>query len=697
MIRAVCSAAAVLLASQVSAEKPYEFRAELECVHERAVRDASLRAEKNEFEIAEGATVSIPAGSGIVLENAARDFTEYLLVSMGVGASVSVRGGEGAVTVVIDRSVGERASRIETGDGGVKVTSFDERTAAQALYHLEDMMSLRRAPYLAKGSYTRRARFSPRMVHSGWGMDLIPENYMRRMVHYGYDALLVYVRRVGKTKGCSEFEDINAIMRRAAAHGIDVYLYTSVKAYVHPSDPGAQKVFDDTYGEIARAYPGAKAVILVGESCAFPSRDNRACSDPYEVKQARGDKRPAPGWFPCFDYPDWLRCVKRAIAKHAPDMKVVFWTYNWSKDWTPETPAARMELIDNLPTDGTILLSTFEMPERFTLGNGLETAVSDYTATCPGPGANFSKEAARAKKREMELFTMCNTGGHTWDFGTAPYEPYPFQWAKRWTALVKAHEDWGLSGLMESHHYGWYPNFVSELAKEAYTEGGLPIERHIRLIAARDFGAANAEEAVEIWRDWSVKGAQHPPTLGNQYGPFRIGPAYPFDFGGTHIEIEDFPQLPHAAYGIGICHLNYTEELWGERMYYPELVPQELELLRPLAASFIDGAARFRKMSEGLSGWQARRAAGMAVLGEYLGRTVTTAINLKRGALAWEAGDKAKLAAIAREEYANAKATLPLVDADSRLGFECSMEYTGGRRQIEWKLDRMKKLYSIDE
>ena len=141
---------------------------------------------------------------------------------MGIGAAVSVRSGEGALKIVIDKSVGARTSRIETTDKGVIVTAFDERAAAQALDHLEDMMSLRRAPYLSKGVYTRTSRFSTRMVHSGWGMDLVPENYMRRMIHFGYDSLLVYVKKVGKTKSCAAFEDINAIIRRAAAHGIDV-------------------------------------------------------------------------------------------------------------------------------------------------------------------------------------------------------------------------------------------------------------------------------------------------------------------------------------------------------------------------------------------------------------------------------------------------------------------------------------------
>lgn len=48
--------------------------------------------------------------------------------------------------------------------------------------------------------------------------------------------------------------------------------------------------------------------------------------------------------------------------------------------------------------------------------------------------------------------------------------------------------------------------------------------------------------------------------------------------------------------------------------------------------------------------------------------------------------------ALAREEYANAEAALLLVDEDSRLGWLVSSDYTGGRRQIEWKLGKLRKL-----
>ena len=112
----------------------------------------------------------------------------------------------------------------------------------------------------------------------------------------------------------------------------------------------------------------------------------------------------------------------------------------------------------------------------------------------------------------------------------------------------------------------------------------------------------------------------------------------------------------------------------------------ELELLTPMAKAYDEGADLFASI-----GTPAARQ--MSVLGRYLARTTTTALNVKRGALAFLSGDKAAVRAIAREEYANAKAALPLVEENSRLGWEPSMEYAAGPEQIRWKLKRMEALY----
>ena len=47
---------------------------------------------------------------------------------------------------------------------------------------------------------------------------------------------------------------------------------------------------------------------------------------------------------------------------------------------------------------------------------------------------------------------------------------------------------------------------------------------------------------------------------------------------------------------------------------------------------------------------------------------------------------------IARKEIENAERTIPLVEADSRLGWEPSMEYIGDARHIRWKIRQVTQL-----
>lgn len=54
-----------------------------------------------------------------------------------------------------------------------------------------------------------------------------------------------------------------------------------------------------------------------------------------------------------------------------------------------------------------------------------------------------------------------------------------------------------------------------------------------------------------------------------------------------------------------------------------------------------------------------------------------------------------ELVALGEAEVANAQATIPLVEADSRLGWEPSMEYMTDRVHLEWKIDQMRHV--LDE
>ncbi len=51
-----------------------------------------------------------------------------------------------------------------------------------------------------------------------------------------------------------------------------------------------------------------------------------------------------------------------------------------------------------------------------------------------------------------------------------------------------------------------------------------------------------------------------------------------------------------------------------------------------------------------------------------------------------------EMAALAEREITNAQATIPLVEADSRLGWEPSMEYLCDRQHLEWKIAQVRRV-----
>ena len=253
--------------------------------------------------------------------------------------------------------------------------------------------------------------------------------------------------------------------------------------------------------------------------------------------------------------------------------------------------------------------------------------------------------------------------------------------------------------MMECHHYGWWPSFISELEKEAFTEGGIPFEKHLRMIAVRDFGEANADRALEAWRLWSDTARDYVASDDNQYGPFRLGPAYPYNFGGKRIENKEFPCPPYASFGVRIARLNYLDvsgyrpELGERKKLDGERMAKEIELLESMQEKRGRGADIFDAIRVSLPPARAEKARRMAGLGRFMQRTVATALHVKHGAVAHLAGKKDEVFAWAKREYANAKAALPLVEQDSRLGWEPSMEYVGGVEQVQWKLNRMRETY----
>ena len=160
-------------------ERNYDFKTELLFVHKQGVRKEGLLPQKDEFAFADGVKIFVEDSQNRVIMTAVRDFEDYLFTSMDISASIVKKPQDATVRITLGRDLGEATGymgyRVTVERDGVKIEGHDERGVAQALYYLEDLMNIRKAPFLTVGKVERRALFSPRITQSPFGMYAYPD------------------------------------------------------------------------------------------------------------------------------------------------------------------------------------------------------------------------------------------------------------------------------------------------------------------------------------------------------------------------------------------------------------------------------------------------------------------------------------------------------------------------------------------
>ncbi len=202
-------------------EKPYAFRERLLQVHRKNLQNKGRAPTEQEFMLSNGAVLNLCGEIGIVAETAVCDFIDFLRTSMGVYCRMGQNEPSAALNIALaDRAgvdlgvaAGYKGFMIQTDAEGIQIYGHDERGIAQALYYLEFLMECDEAPLVAFGTIQKKPAFSPRMVHSGYGLDEYPDEYLARIAHEGRDAILVF------TKGVNEIPDgylnFNDLIRHA--------------------------------------------------------------------------------------------------------------------------------------------------------------------------------------------------------------------------------------------------------------------------------------------------------------------------------------------------------------------------------------------------------------------------------------------------------------------------------------------------
>lgn len=172
------------------------------------------------------------------------------------------------------------------------------------------------------------------------------------------------------------------------------------------------------------------------------------------------------------------------------------------------------------------------------------------------------------------------------------------------------------------------------------------------------------------------------------------------------------PTVPHAIHGGNkITYVDYAYSR-GAKLVNPGTlkigfrqtrIDGEIKSLQKMRALQKQARLELEAIAEKLEGIRKEDCLRLCNMIAYMENTALTAIHAKQWAkLRWkffmltEKEDLRnwvdQMIALAEAEIKNAEATIPLAEADSRLGWEPSMEYIGNVRHLKWKMKQTRQV-----
>lgn len=678
-------------------ESNYDFRSRMREYYLLPRRNASFTPAADEVVL--DSSWSIESGSCFLEERAAFDLKRFL--SSVMGESLSGKGGKKIIISAGNDLKARPGCTFKVSDDTIEICGINPRGALYGVIHLEDLMRMREAPFLKKGSfeYTPLARM--RSTHSGSGLDDFPDWQLDCILHAGFTAIDLFVSGIDETT--QGHVDIAALIDRAEQYGLDVVIYNYQTCYVHPDDEGAEEAFDKIFGELFRRYPKAAAIHLCGESLEFPSKDSVTIkkSEVEEGSEGLQSTLQPTGYYPNSDYPAYLAKLSDAIHKAAPDAEVIFNTYNWG--WAPLEP--RKKFLEAMPSSVSLQV-TYDI-FKSNSSCGLKRPLMDYSIFAVEPGEYFDTEVKAAAAAGIKnIRVTSNLAGTTWDFGCIPFAPVPFRWAKRMEILREYLLKYDVNSFYDSHHFGWFPNVCNDLAK-AYFSNTPPEDAaaFLRRIAVRDYGERIADAVLKAWQIWSCAMDHYVGSNEDQYGPWRVGPAYPFVF---HVAItrtmdEKVVKFPFTAnaYRCG-CMVKpmYAPFENDAQSPGPLRYPVETAELEKMLALWKEGVELLEAALPLADAEKLEAAEFLLGMGKFCHNAIRTTLGIKR----WRMTNLRlecccereqmkqlldELTLLLENERQNVLETLPLVEHDSRLGWEPRMDYVCDAAHLQWKLRQL--------
>ncbi|MBO5906684.1 MAG: hypothetical protein J6Q85_00835 [Clostridia bacterium] len=641
-----------------------------------------------------------PDGDGL-LETAYADFDTFLGVC-------KIDGNKYPITLKREAVSGYESYRISVTEEGCTVCAEDTEGIRRALVYIEDEMTKREGPYLAKGELVRtpkikdritRGFFSPTNRPPKYGDELLdevdyyPDEYLNRLAHSGTNGLWIYTsfRALIKTKyfDCDSvaikkrIEKLTRVVAKCKKYGVKVYIFAiephgleEHESKEHPefrgadiadrwypvclrTDAGRDYILTAVEG-LFRAVPdlGGYIDITAGErptSCPSVAA-GRTC--PRCSRYSRGENLA----YSC-------DVIKEGIRRAGTGAKFVSWTYGhryW--DWEDIK-----EYTEKSKSD-VILMQNFE-DRGYDEQLGKMRAAYDYWLSYIGPSELYEKSAkwAGAEGREMwAKMQVCTSH----EIATVPYIPAPGLIFEKYKAAVAL----GTTGVMECWYFGNYPSVMSRASGElSFADNFDDKAAFLYDFAARVYGKTLAKSISAAWVEFENGYRSYPTNIMfSYYGPMHDGVVWELSLKPKNNSQPRTWLLLDPPDGDRI----------GESLFAGHTLDEAIILAGRMKEHWNKGLSLMPK--------EAKECLGVA---ECIGTLFESGYNILnfyklRGELGRERGDAREILTKMRElvlaEKQNSEKMIALCESDKRLGYHSEAE---GFKFFPEKLrDRIKKL-----
>jgi len=526
-----------------------------------------------------------------------------------------------------------------------------------------------------------------------------PENtpvpYLRLMRDFGADSLWFggVVFDLIELPGYPEFGQgrrlllpkLRSLIDRADKAGIGIYLYICEPRsqpaafftgrpeldgapsksdpnihHVCTSSPAGQALVRDSIREVCRALPGLAGLISISAS-EYPS--NCWSHGGGDACPRCGQRRPADV------LNEMLGLMRQGMDEADRNMDLIAW--NWGWQWAMSNlPGeksndkmmdrrndAREYLFKTMPRRVTPLLN-FEYGTLVKRG-GHEMRVWEYAMSqpCEGPLTRSQKRAIDETGRPA--LARIHISNSTEYLGT-PYVPVMQLVAEKIMDL----RDKGYKGYMGSWIFGGYPSPNAFVARELCRAGKPDPDKVLLDAAALYYGPENAETVVKAWAVFSRAFRLYPFSIAFQYSaPLHVAPAieWPLEPSGFHSKMfypSDTPEryCTHFTMPVVLDTFGKIAAGWKKGL---DILRQALDNTRPAfraeAQRDYDNAEVFWLCCQSLAGH--------------------IQFCQKRLEYKASAAARSELRALIEKEMDIARRYYAIARADSRVGFEASMQY----------------------